>query len=221
MAANFPNSTDHLFFLYTGAATTPMTVMCWSYLNVSGPAANRWFISGEHNWNIGTSTDGQTFEVGEYGTGPFNSFNGPALSSGAWYHTACSINPLTTSSINSFGYVNGTRVVSVNNTSNTFVTYSQITFGNDIGSGTYSSPLYGALRDVRIWTRILTDKEIANEMHSAIPLSKTGLLGWWPLDTDLTNDKSGNGHILTTTSGVTLQSGPLQPYVKSNSMRWT
>lgn len=149
----------------------------------------------------------------DYGT--FNNDHvSSALVIGQWYHS-CQVNvPTTTTSRQIYGYLNGELLVNVTDT-DTWATATTISIGNSPDT-TYLLPLNGLVRDVRVWSRALNQREILDEMNSRIPVHRAGLFLWVPLDDNLAVDKSGNNNVLTVGTSITLGAGPIPPYVKSN-----
>jgi sialidase-1 len=68
-------------------------------------------------------------------------------------------------------------------------------------AGTGANPMSGDIRDVRIWSRALTDEEIADG-----PASQTDLEGHWRLDGEFA-DASGNDNTLTPVNDPTFEDG--------------
>jgi hypothetical protein len=208
MSAFIPNaSSTYLSVPYTGAAAQDLTFMCWGYLSTTNPVAYRVFIGGVPNCYMATHTDGLTFDCGEE---PGQDQLGSVLTAGVWYHlTMTMANNGSASSHNIKGYINGVGNIQGTGTE-TFSTYTSLDIGGQT-NGTF--PLSGNVRDVRIWTRALSAQEVADEFRSGVPIHKAGLLIWSPLDDNLFVDKSGSGHLWTTSGTITLQSGPLKPWV--------
>jgi Concanavalin A-like lectin/glucanases superfamily len=221
MAVYIPNTNGSYLGNYTwsGSATQNLTVMCWT--NLSGPTTGSYrnIMSVEPNVHLQTYSDGYTFDAGTETTDHL----GPLLAANTWYHITESVICTSTTSRQIFGYVNGQEVVNVADTS-TFTAYTGFTVGNYAGNfngGTYHLPASAAIRDFRIWTRCLGPTEVVQEMHSKIPVNKKALLLEYRLDDNTTYDNSGNGYTLTPVgTGIILQAGPLQPYIKSNAIRW-
>jgi hypothetical protein len=188
--------------------------MCWVNLSSTNTGNWREFINFNNNWGINTYSDGDTFNISGFNP------NGPIMGSNIWYHTAATLQAISASSFNVFGYLNSNEAIGFSNTSRTFVNYTTVTIGNANDNGAYSSPLSGMIRDVRIFTRVMPVAEIKANMYSAVPINQAGLLLWAPLDTDLVNDKSGNGYVFTLGGSPILVAGQLQPYIKSNTMKW-
>ena len=214
MAANFPattGATNILDTTYTGAATTVLTVTCWMNMNAITPAAYRDVVALNPNVFLQLFSDGVTIDFGTQTT----DHTGRVMTTGTWYHVAMVVVPSSATNRLIYGYVNGQLNVTATDTS-TFTAYTRICVGNSVFA-TEGAPFNGRVKDVRVWTRQLTATEIVDEMESKVPIHKQALLFWSPLDDNLTSDKSGNGHILTVGSAVTLQSGPFKSFPKVGS----
>ena len=69
--------------------------------------------------------------------------------------------------------------------------------------------LNGNIAFTKVWTRVLTDQEIADELSQYLPKSTTNLYAAWSFwDGPSTTDRSGNGHTLTGGSNTATESGP-------------
>jgi hypothetical protein len=197
---------------YTPAATQNLTLMCWAMLSSTTPAAYRNALSAEPNLGLGCFSDGVTFDAGTITA----DHTGPVLAAGVWYHLCMTSSSTSTTAHTICGYVNGAEVVVNAADASTYDAYTGITVGN-YATGGNDDPFNGNIRDVRIWTRVLTPTEVVAEMRSISPVQHRGaLLIWWPLDTDLYTDKSGHGYILTATgTGQLLQAGPRKAWPAS------
>ncbi len=142
------------------------------------------------------SKSGHLYQTNAYIAGP--------LIANQWYHTAMVVQANSASSHYVFGYVNGQLVITSNDTT-TYSTSSGVSMGtyNGVGGG----PLNGYLRNVKYWSRALSGTEIQDEFNSTVPVHKAGLLAYYPFDTSLAADLSGNGNILTSNGTVTLVDG--------------
>jgi Concanavalin A-like lectin/glucanases superfamily len=188
---------------YTPVITQPLTLMCWAYLSATTPANYRNAISAEPNLGMGCFSDGVTFDAGTITA----DHTGPVLAAGVWYHLCMSSSSASTTAHTINGYVNGAQVVANVADASTYTAYTGLTIGN-YASGGNGDPFNGNIRDVRIWTRILTTQEVVSEMRSVVPVHRQGLLLWSPFDNDLYTDKSGRGFIWTATgTGQLLVSG--------------
>ena len=212
MSVFLPNTSGTFLsstFVRTGSID--LTLMGWIYLSAAAPTNYRNMIYASPNAGLSTFADGVTFDAGTSGS----DHNGSVLSVNVWYHLCQTIfSNSTTNNHLVVGYINGQQNVRVSDTT-TFVAYTDIGLGGDPAAPSGSFPLNGLMRDVRIWTRSLSAPEIVDEMHSGIPIHRAGLFAWSPLDDNTFADKSGNNNVWTTTgSGISLQSGPLQPFPK-------
>lgn len=212
MSVFIPNTNaTYLSTAYTGAATSDLTLMGWTYLNTATPATYRNIIYADPNVGLSTFTDGVTFDAGTSGA----DYTGAKLAVNVWYHLCQTVfSHGTTNNHVVTGYINGQQTVRVIDTS-TFTTYVDIGLGGDPNAPSGTFPLNGNIQDVRIWSRSLSATEVVDEMRSSIPIHKAGLVIWSPLNDNTFADKSGNNHIWTTTgTGIALQAGPLKTFPK-------
>ena len=206
------NNTNIITTPYTGAATQVMTVMCWFYVGIATPTNYRDIVTVDPNIYMQLWSDGATIDFGTAN----NDHTGSVLAINTWYHVAQVVVPTSTTARKIYGYVNGELNVNVADT-DTSVTFTNICIGSSVFS-TYTLPLNGKIRDVRVWTRQLSGVEIKDEMNSSIVVHQPGLLLWSPLDDNSHGDKSGNNNVLTVGSAVTLQAGPLKTYPKRKTL---
>jgi len=202
------NNTNIIYTPYTGAATNIITVMCWVYLPTGAGSNYRDIITADPNIYLQFPNSGNQID---FGTAASDNL-GPILNLDTWYHVAEVVVPTSTTARRIWGYVNGVLYVNVADTT-TFSTYTNVCIGNSIFSN-YTYPLTGKIKDVRVWTQQLIATGIVDEMRSAAPVRKPGLLLWMPLDDANTTDESGNDRVITVGSAVTLQSGPMMAYTK-------
>jgi hypothetical protein len=216
MAALIPNTTTAASLITTPCtfgATQINTTMAW--INMTGvTSAGQWRDIVNIDEQVYHQLDNNLIDYGTFATDN----NANLLIVGQWYHTAMVCVPTSTTSRQIYGYFNGDLVVNVTDT-DTWATATTISIGNSAAS-TFAYPFNGSIRDVRVWNRALSPREILDEKNSRIPIHCGGLFLWVPLDDNLAVDKSGNNHVLTVGSGITFGAGPLPPYVKSNTMRW-
>jgi len=205
MAVMIPSTTgSYLSTAWSMAAGSDLTLMCWGYLSTTNTGTFRNFVNAAPNTGLSTYSDGLTFDASTQSA----DYLGQVLSPGVWYHfceTIFSNGNASSHVIN--GYVNGITEVTALDTS-TFSAFTEIVLG--VSPATFTNPMSGNMRDVRVWQRVLRADEVVQEMHSARPLHWEAIVGWWPLDDDIFTDRSGNGYILTETGTVALVGGPLQ-----------
>lgn len=199
MSAFIPNSAANLSTAFSIGATSDMTVMCWVYLPATTPVAFREIMAIEPNIGLSTFSDGISIDFGTVSTDNV----GQVLAINTWYNIAMTVRPTSTTNRYIKGYVNAQPVVNVTDTA-TFVAYNAITIGNYVTNGNVN-PLNGNVRGARVWTRVLSATEIANEMNSGNVISQAALVYASPLDDNLTTDKSGKINDMTVTGAVVLQ----------------
>ncbi len=108
---------------------------------------------------------------------------------------------LTSSSLSAhsyFAFVNG-RPRAKGTTTTTYSTVTAWYLGNTGGGG---SALQAYMRDVRFWSRTLANNEMVQEYAAPVPVHKNALIGWWPMDLDLTYDHSGQNRVMSVAAGA-------------------
>ncbi len=112
-----------------------------------------------------------------------------AMSTSTWYFVVLEYNSTTGRS----WYLNGNKVyVNTTETGNTLNSTSVVYLEGDPGWGT----LNGKVSDEQVYSSTLTTAQVQvlySEGIGGAPLSRAGLVGWWPLDGNA-NDYSGNGN---------------------------
>jgi len=156
-------------------ATQDLTVCLWGRLQASTARYRVFCCTRPGGLYLATDTDGVT---SNFGTDLID-VNGPQLTIGKWYHLAYSMRFISNQSVVIQGYIDGRKVVTVNETGRTFFNWTSITIGNSASAGAQS--LFGHISDVRIFTRAMMDHEVVQEMHSSRP-HPAGLMLWMPLD---------------------------------------
>jgi hypothetical protein len=187
-------------------ATSDFTAMCWAMLSTTG-AGSRTAVSVEPNLTLGVN--GTTLQIGSS-----NLYTGSVLPSSVWLHIAmtCFSNGSASNHVLQ-GYLNGELNITPNTDTSTYAAFTGLTVGNKQAAGSNAQPFSGNIRDVRVWSRLLTITEIRAEMLASHPMKPQALVAWYPLDIDLAYDRSGNGHLLTATgTGQLQQAGPLKPW---------
>ena len=190
---------------YDSSATQILTIMCWFKFNAAGSGSYMDLVAVENNTYMQIITD--TLQI-DYGTFD-NDHLATVLTPGRWYHSAMIVVPTSTTSRQIIGYLNGQLQVDLTDT-DTYSASTLVSVGNseNIPAGShYVNPLNGSIEDVRIWTRQLTLREIQDEIRSIVPVHKQALAIWAPFNDNITEDKSGHGHIFTAGSSVTLGAG--------------
>ncbi len=187
----------------------PLTISAWVKFNTVGAAANnRHLVCGNTNqWCFYHKQANNKMTLGKNGLDEVVS-NTAISDTTTWHHVAVSYN-----GSNATFYLDGASDGSPAYT--TSFSATQMTIGVTAGLTGY---LPGSLDDVRIYNRALSASEITRLYHSAGKVTqknpnKTGLVGWWTLDSNDINgttavDKSGNGNNGTLT-GTTATTGKL------------
>lgn len=207
MAISLPNATAYVIntnAILSVPEPASYTVSLWFSLPVIGTPANyRTFFSNSSSIELTTDITGTYIDFGSANQDINYTANGPLIAN-QWYHTAMVVQANSASSHYVFGYVNGQLVITSNDTT-TYSTSSGVSMGTYNGDG--DGPLNGYSRNVKYWSRALSGTEIQDEFNSTVPVHKAGLLAYYPFDTSLAADLSGNGNILTSNGTVTLVDG--------------
>ncbi len=179
MAVKFTTGCYRLsgFNISTLFGTTGCTVSCWIRYDVSPTITQRPWGS-VNNWELRSNTEGgggqQQWANDMYGSGSYGTTI-PQL--GVWYNVVCTGTRVAPAS--SQLWVNGVReVTETKSTVNITSTYLEI--GSSRGTSEF---FQGALEDLRIYNRVLTQAEIET-VHSCDGTDGIleGLLYWWPLN---------------------------------------
>jgi hypothetical protein len=192
-------------------ATQSLTLMCWVKLGTN-PSASRAILGaapafGAGYFGIETNTDGLTPGL-SVGTSSF--YSPYALQSSTWYHVCASIKSATTSSHLTQFYVNGVQVLANQNNTTLFAAaYASFTCGS-LSTGYSTAQLVGWVQDVRIFTRVLTPKEVQIEMHAQFPV-RPGLFLHSDFYNDVRQDQSGVGHLWTLNGAGAVLAANMQP----------
>lgn len=119
-----------------------------------------------------------------------------------WHHVAL-VRPST---LSLEAYVDGVRVIGNGNSiGSRTTTIKRFDIGRDPLTG---NGIIGRVAHIKVWTRVLTQAEIAQEMGYAAPVNAVSLFAWYPtrLNAGVSrgNDFSGNGKTLSlSTVGTT------------------
>ena len=106
------------------------------------------------------------------------------VAAGEWSHVAVSFDP-TAGGVVKF-YVDG--VLAGTTTTNGGVSSdTAIGIGTQSGYGDRANPFDGEISDVRVWSDVRTGSEIADNMDARLEGNESGLVGYWPLDGNLTD----------------------------------
>lgn len=214
MSLYIPNSASYINTVWSPPATQDMTFMAW-ILFPGAAATYRVVVDIAHAGTpsttndqamISTAADGHTIGFGTESTNNLTSY---ALSYNTWYHVCQSVRNLSTTNHFIKGYLNGQQLIYVNNTTSTFAVPTGITLGNWIAEGGVI-PLYGNLRDFRMWNHELSAAEVYQEYQSGVVVKNAGLIVNSYFDTNIYMDDSGKGHLWTATGSPVLGQGSLR-----------
>jgi len=190
-------------------AIANFTMMSWHYLNQLPSAAGRSFglmMHGEtstsnFDWIIlGANDPANAFECYVGGS----SSTGSSLSTGRWFHIAVTVAGTGANQVKA--YFNGALDMTKNGDS---TISSQVL---RVGNATGSEGTVGRYAAVKVWTGVLTQAEIQDEMRYYVPQKLAGLNSFAPgteyTGTTAGRDRSGNGYDFTVLGGVNLADGP-------------
>lgn len=185
------NSTSDAFTATTFLPTnTSYTMMAWFNLVVDKNAAAGLldYGSGTSEMELQADSDGTTLIIWDGA----DAGTGPALVIGRWYHIA-----ITYDDSNARAYVNGSLVITNANTDEPTTT---IRVGNSAGT----EFLNGRFNCVKMWSTVLSQDQIANEMPHCRPMRTQDLNRWQPAVSNVLAadalDKSGRAANFTVTS---------------------
>lgn len=137
---------------------------------------------------------------------------------GRWYHVVLTFDGTGEDGHYRF-YVNGEKVSEAHVTNN-YVDFSKVNFAAEdsqefyIGRSTNATqrPIVGAVSQVRIWKKTLTDSEVTDNMESIeVPVDSEGLMAYWKFDenTPTTEIKDATGHGYDGEAGEVIKDWPL------------
>jgi hypothetical protein len=223
MSLYIPNNASLLAAVWAGLPTQDTTLMGW----VLFPVANANYrvvmeiecpgtpAPTNDQVMIATAADGQTIS---FGTHQSSNYVMP-MSYGVWYHLCQTTRNPTATSHFIDGYINGKQMVGVQNTT-TFTTATYVVIGNWIVESD-AVPLYGNIRDFRMWTRALSASEVRDEYRSSVPVHREGLFISSKFDTNIYTDESGNGNLWGAGGSPSLgENGPILSYPKRGMSRF-
>lgn len=154
-----------------------------------------WNNSGEINlyWTTGRATSQGDAAIAV-----------PTLTAGAWHHVAVAYDYTT---FIAKIYLNGVKVFDGAVGGSGAATTDSRTL--NVGNTAFTdSPLNGRMQHLAVWSRILTDTEIADiHTRTAIDGHETSLYGYWPflpIPTSLPTDVSGNSRDLTNSGAASV-----------------
>jgi hypothetical protein len=151
-------------------------------------------------WNeIITDVDGTTLVFFDHVTGLVLTFG--VMTVGSWYFFGATVSGTALSA-----YFAAEGAASLTKTTGTITTCTTIGQQNILSSGFPSAEfLSGNMALVRTWNGVNSDAEMNLELHSAVPVKTTGLVGDWRLASaaTITADSSGNGNTLLVNAGRT------------------
>lgn len=137
---------------------------------------------------------------------------------GRWYHVVLTFDGSGDDGYYCF-YVNGEKV-SEAHVSNNYVDFSKINFAAEdsqefyIGRSTNATqrPIVGAVSQVRIWKKTLTEAEVKSNMESIeVPVDSEGLMAYWKFDENTATKeiKDATGHGYDGEAGEVIKDWPL------------
>jgi hypothetical protein len=199
----------------TGLALTGnFTLEAWVKLASQPVGNNAYTIVGK--WDFDNSArsyalyyeqpNGVNYEIGcsvSHGgnTNPEVLFN-QTLSTGTWYHVAA---VYASSTGNCEVFVNGTSIgSSTTDTGGAYSGTAPFGIGAVIGNSA-ANFLDGKIDDVRVYNVTRTQSDIAGDYQQELTGSETGLVGYWKLNSSLT-DATSNGNNLTNNNSATFSS---------------
>ncbi len=186
-----------------------LTMECWIYRQGSGHF--EFFGKNYRNYQLAIDGSQRVYFYKGYGTIGSNSYQAwstnQTINANQWYHIA-----LTWEGNSLKLYVNGNFVWSANDAVSSpipdFHLYA-FEFGRRAGENAYY--MNGRLAEARLWNIARTQDEIKNSMYSSLIGVESGLIGYWPLQSDF-KDYSQYGLTGTPVGEVNLQSSGILPF---------
>lgn len=183
-------------------------MMGWAYISVDRDLESCIFYYGHLTdttfYYIGTTTNGLTLQL----------YNGSSAVSGSsiglntWKHIAMTVSGTGTG--NFLGYIDG--VLNATHDGNSSVLSQQI----QMADSTQGDAFNGRLAAIKVYSAVLTEKEIQQEMQQFFPVRTLNLNTWLPcvdpLNTNNALDMSGNGFNMSIDGPLSVEDGPPIPW---------
>jgi hypothetical protein len=206
-ALSFDGTNDHVNIsssITAPTTTQPVTFEAWVYptTNFGTQVISSKYYSGSSsssNFNITRNPD-QKLLISGNGTNSLTS-NG-ILPPGKWTHIAVVFNAGTN---NTKIYISGVLDNSGTLNYNSYNSFANMRIGElyNHGSQTYYSRWSGAIDELRLWNKVLTEQEISSNMNSSLLGNESGLVAYYGFNQGFTNgvnpgvttlsDLTGNG----------------------------
>lgn len=205
MAIRFDAATDRLTTTTNLPAAGVYTVLCWvRIVNDRNDYSNAIHIQGSFGRKVALAfdSDGATLRaLDDELAGPTS---GTALTVGAWYATAATVN---TATCNLYWGTSASGLS--NNTDTGFVPDTSAGATMYLGSNPFDFWLDGELANVKVYDAALSQAEIETELASYTVTRTANLLHCYSFQGGALTDSSGNGNTLTAGStSTTAVDGP-------------
>ena len=185
----------------------PRTVMAWGYIEDMGPLAQNLVTLGDGRVSHGRFSlfVDPTFKLIVVGEG-HDFITGHYIEERTWTHIAATYDGSTL-----HVYANGERVATTGRSYSTMD--EEVIIGRNSMSRDDGEWWNGSISEVKIWRRVLSPSEIADEMSKGIQSSASGLRAYLPMDegTGATAyDESGAGHHASIHRAEWAEQGPFE-----------
>ena len=166
----------------TDLSGSELTVQYWfkgsSIQSAVRQQSGGWIVAGWNNLHI-LSQDG--------GTGGIDAGNAV---DGKWHHLLLSWKQGAANGFRS--YLDGQLVASRDAADAPIPAHNAaLYFGAFNGVGEFTN---GELDEIAVWTKSMTDEEVASNWYKKLSGNEDGLAGYWDFDDDTADDRSGNEH---------------------------
>lgn len=213
MAIRFDASAESAGRTANLPTNTGFTMMCWAMIATDRNASSVFMhygataVGAASSKTLETNSDGTTLLAWDGST----SVTGTNLNVGQWYHLA-----MTYDNANLRAYVNG--VLDIANADVGNGPTGCVRFGNDeTGNNEW---LNGLIHGIKIWSAVLTQAEIQQEMQQIAPVRLATLNSWYPCEGNLSAMLQEGGrqypgrveNLLVSAGTLAYEQGPLVPW---------
>jgi hypothetical protein len=206
MAVRFDADGEDYNSTSLGLTGFPLTVTCWVKLSADRNAfSTGWCLDN------GTTTNAVAFQSDSSGTfmrtlwePQSNTTDAGTFAVGTWYKTAFTAD---TSTATQYAAAAGSSLAQTQNwpVTNPPSGLSRIRLGESVWASEW---LNGCIANFKLYSAVLTQVELEQELQFYQPARTTNLVRWHPLVAAGTVDHSGNGFTLSGGSGVATEDGP-------------
>lgn len=199
MALSFQTGGRYVKMTQAVSATQSFTHMCRFYLpTIALQVQGIMEFNSDPAGGVAIDSNGK---IGFFINQEVAVLDGPAAVAKVWTTVATVTTAVSSSNHTMLCYVNGQRVLTQADATTTYFGSTEIDLPNS------SFQTLGYVRDYRMWSRALTDQEVALEYRSPTPHTRAGLLVWSPFDKDTNRNLAPNNKLWTTVGGAAVLVG--------------